>query len=191
MARDLSYGVIVRWATGAIGVAMALYHMWAIAFGTPEAIIFRGTHLAFAVTLTFLVTRWSETTNDEPPSLLDYALLVFAVTPILYLFVNYDYIVNRIYYIDDLTWSDMTLGTILVVLVLAETRRLIGWALPITALVFLAYALLYMRIEPMRLILAVMYSGYSAPLAALAGTLSIFPVAALRASPRRTVTIRK
>jgi TRAP transporter 4TM/12TM fusion protein len=152
MKRDLSHGVIVRWATGAIGVAMALYHMWAIAFGTPEAIIFRGTHLAFALTLTFLVTRRSEARKDELPSLLDYALLVFAVAPILYLFVNYDYVVNRIYYIDDLTWSDMALGTILVVMVLEATRRLIVWALPITALVFLAYALLYMRIEPMRLL---------------------------------------
>jgi TRAP-type uncharacterized transport system fused permease subunit len=35
-----------------------------------------------------------------------------------------------------------------------------------------------------------MYSGYSAPLAALAGTLAIFPVAALRTSSRQTVTIR-
>ena len=92
--------------------------MWAIAFGTPEAIIFRGTHLAFALTLTFLVTRRSEARKDEPPSLLDYALLVLAVAPVVYLFVNYDYVVNRIYYIDDLTWSDMALGTILVVMVL-------------------------------------------------------------------------
>jgi TRAP transporter 4TM/12TM fusion protein len=152
MTLDLSHGTIVRWATATIGVAMALYHMWAIAFGTPEAIIFRGTHLAFALTLTFLVTRRSEARKDEPPSLLDYALLVLAVAPILYLFVNYDYVVNRIYYIDDLTFSDMALGTILVVMVLEATRRLIGWALPLTALVFLAYGLLYMHIEPMRLL---------------------------------------
>jgi TRAP transporter 4TM/12TM fusion protein len=42
---------------------------------------------------------------------------------------------------------------------------------------------------PILIILTVMYSGYSAPLAALAGTLACFPVAALRASTRGNVTI--
>jgi TRAP transporter 4TM/12TM fusion protein len=42
---------------------------------------------------------------------------------------------------------------------------------------------------PVLTILAVMYSGYSAPLAALMGTLACFPVAALRKSTRGAVTI--
>jgi TRAP transporter 4TM/12TM fusion protein len=42
---------------------------------------------------------------------------------------------------------------------------------------------------PVVIILAVMYSGYSAPLAALAGTLACFPVAALRRSTRGSVTL--
>lgn len=43
---------------------------------------------------------------------------------------------------------------------------------------------------PVLTILAVMYGGYSAPLAALAGTLACFPVAALRASTRSNVTVK-
>jgi len=42
---------------------------------------------------------------------------------------------------------------------------------------------------PVLTILAVMYSGYSAPLAALAGTLACFPVAFLRASTRGNVRL--
>ena len=42
---------------------------------------------------------------------------------------------------------------------------------------------------PVLTILGVMYAGYSAPLAALAGTLACFPVAALRASTRGHVTV--
>ena len=42
---------------------------------------------------------------------------------------------------------------------------------------------------PVALILAVMYSGYSAPMAALVGTLSCFPVAALRQHTRGNVTL--
>ena len=48
MRVDFSHGGIVRLLAGLVGVAMALYHMWAIVAGAPEAIIFRGTHLLFA-----------------------------------------------------------------------------------------------------------------------------------------------
>jgi TRAP transporter 4TM/12TM fusion protein len=159
-----THGGMVRLAAAAIGVAMALYHMWIIVTGTPEAIIFRGTHLLFALVLTFLIFRRAtgkvdplpaETGSaviEDPPTLFDYACLVLAAAPIVYLFVNYDYVVNRIYYVDDLTWTDMILGTVLVVMIMEATRRLIGWALPITAIVFLAYGLLYARVEPMRLL---------------------------------------
>jgi TRAP transporter 4TM/12TM fusion protein len=43
---------------------------------------------------------------------------------------------------------------------------------------------------PVLVILVVIYAGYSAPLAALAGTAACFPVAALRKSSRGTVTFR-
>jgi TRAP transporter 4TM/12TM fusion protein len=42
---------------------------------------------------------------------------------------------------------------------------------------------------PIIIILVVMYSGYSAPMAALAGTLACFPVALLRRSTRQYVTL--
>ncbi len=148
---DLSYGGIVRLLTTVIAVAMVLYHTWAIAFGTPEAVWFRGTHLMFAMTLLFIMHR----RNGSPegvPSVLDWLLLVLSVTPILYLFVNYDYVVNRIFYVDDLTTADMVMGTIMTVMVLEATRRVIGWALPITAIVFLAYGLVVARLEPMRML---------------------------------------
>ncbi len=36
---------------------MVIYHIWAIAFGSPEAVQFRGTHLLFAMVLVFLIYR--------------------------------------------------------------------------------------------------------------------------------------
>ncbi len=184
-----THGGLVRLAAGSIGVAMALYHMWVIVTGTPEAIIFRGTHLLFALVLTFLIFRRatgkvdplpSETGGaaiDDPPTLFDYACLVLAAAPVLYLFVNYDYVVNRIYYVDDLTWTDMALGTILIVMIMEATRRLIGWALPLTAIVFLAYGLLYAKVEPMRLLdqLFMTTEGiFGAPLGVSAAYVMIF-----------------
>ncbi len=152
MKLDLSYGGIVRYVAGAIGIAMSLYHMWAIAFGTPEAILFRGTHLLFAIVLVFLLHRARASQAGQPPGLADYALLVAGAAPIVYLFINYEYVVTRIYYIDDLTPADMVLGVVLTAVIIEATRRLIGWALPLTALIFLAYGLLIAELEPMRLL---------------------------------------
>jgi TRAP transporter 4TM/12TM fusion protein len=151
MKIDRSYGGLVRLAIIIVAVAMALYHMWAIAFGSPEAFYFRGTHLMFAMVLVFLIHRGSGAIEGTP-SALDYLLLVLSVTPIVYLFVNYEYFVTRIFYIDDLTPTDMIMGVIMTVMVMEGTRRVIGWSLPITAIIFLIYGLFVAKLEPMRMI---------------------------------------
>ncbi len=148
---DWSYSGVVRLVTALLGVAMVLYHMWAIGFGSPEAVWFRGTHLLFALALTFLMYRLSGNPEGNP-RLLDYGLLALAVMPILYLFYNYDYVVNRIFYVDDLYLSDKIMGCIMIVMLLEATRRVLGWALPITAAVFLAYGLLIAQLEPQRML---------------------------------------
>ena len=52
---ELSHAGIIRLAVTMVGVAMVLYHGWVIVAGSPEAIIFRGTHLMFALVLAFLI----------------------------------------------------------------------------------------------------------------------------------------
>jgi len=46
-----------------VAVAMSLYHMYVAAFGPPEAIIFRGTHLIFALILVFLLYPYKPNGN--------------------------------------------------------------------------------------------------------------------------------
>jgi TRAP transporter 4TM/12TM fusion protein len=177
-----SHAGVFHAAVIVVSVAMALFHMWAIAFGSPEAIPFRGTHLLFAIVLVFLLYRFRSATEEQAlaatageqvasapreqvasapreqvasartPTLVDYALVIVGVAPIIYLFVNYEYVVTRIFYVDDLTPMDMTMGMLMTVVVLEATRRVIGWALPITAIIFLVYGLLIAQLEPMRLI---------------------------------------
>jgi TRAP transporter 4TM/12TM fusion protein len=151
MKLDFSYGGVVRMATTLISVAMVIFHVWAIVNGAPEAIVFRGTHLLFAMTLLFLIYR-SSGKADGTPSVLDLLLLVLAIAPIIYLFANYEYVINRIFYVDDLTTADMIMGTIMTVMVLEAARRVIGLALPITAVVFMVYGLLIAKLDPMRLL---------------------------------------
>lgn len=152
MKFEITHAGFVRLAIGVLGVSMSLYHMWHIWAGAPEAIIFRGMHLFFALSLAFLVFRRTSGQAGQTPTVLDYACLVLSTVPVLYLFVEYDYVINRIYYVDDLTTLDMVLGTVLVVMILEATRRALGAALPITAIVFLAYGLLVAQVEPMRML---------------------------------------
>ena len=148
----MTHAGLARAAAAAIGVVMALYHMWIIATGSPEAMIFRGTHLIFAMVLTFLVFNSRRDEEGKGPALIDYIFAAASAVAILYLFVNYKYVINRIYYIDDLEPSDMVMAVVLMVLIIEATRRLIGWALPITAMVFLGHALFIAQVEPMRLL---------------------------------------
>jgi len=59
---------------------------------------------------------------------------------VLHIFLNYQYYTNRIIYIDELTLQDKFWAVAAILVVLEGTRRVLGWALPITVIVFLAYA---------------------------------------------------
>jgi len=129
----------LRWLVSAIAVAMSLYHMYVAGFGPPEAMIFRGTHLIFALTLVFLLYPFRP---DGPLGwrVLDVALLLAGWAIVLHIFFNYESFTNRIIYIDELTFWDRFWGVVAILVVLEGTRRMLGWALPLTALAFLVYA---------------------------------------------------
>jgi TRAP transporter 4TM/12TM fusion protein len=149
---DLSYGPVIRHAVTAIAVAMCLYHVWVIVAGQPEAIIFRGTHLLFALVLVFLLYGTTAGMQRPIPNAFDYAWLTLGVASLLHLFINYDYVVTRIYYIDEMTLADMIFGTILLVVVTEATRRCVDVSLPVTSLVFVLYGLFIAKLEPMRIL---------------------------------------
>jgi TRAP transporter 4TM/12TM fusion protein len=122
-----------------IAIAMSLYHMHAAAFGPPEALVFRGTHLLFAVTLVFLL--YPTRVGGGPAwRALDALLMLAGWGIVLHIFLNYEYYTNRIIYIDELTLQDRFWAVAAILVVLEGTRRVLGWALPLTAIAFLAYA---------------------------------------------------
>ena len=129
-----------RRVTTAVAIGMSAFHLWVAFFGPPDAFVFRGAHLAFALALAFLL-RPGRNGDAERPGWLDLVLVLAAVAAALYPGANLDHVLNRIYYVDDPLPADFVFGGALIVLVLEATRRATGWALPITAIVFLAYAL--------------------------------------------------
>ena len=130
---------VLRVAVALIAVAMSLYHMYVAASGPPEAMIFRGTHLLFAVTLVYLLYPFRSTASARW-RVLDFALLAAGWSAVLHIFLKYEEYTNRIIYIDALTTWDKIWAAAAVIVVLDGTRRVLGWALPLTAICFLAYA---------------------------------------------------
>jgi TRAP transporter 4TM/12TM fusion protein len=137
----------LRVAVTLVAVAMSLYHMYVAAFGPPEAVVFRGTHLLFALTLVFVLYPLRPG-GAAAWRLADLALLAAGWSVVLHIFLNYDYFINRIIYIDDLTLSDRVHAVLAVIVVIEATRRVIGWALPLTALAFLVYAAGFTQVKP-------------------------------------------
>ncbi|HEX5129982.1 MAG TPA: hypothetical protein VFV90_09555, partial [Usitatibacter sp.] len=137
---------LLAWAVTLIAAAMSLYHMYVAAFGPPEAVIFRGTHFLFAITLVFILYPLMPG-RHAAWRIADLVLLVAGWAVVLHIFINYDYFINRIIYIDDLTAWDKFFAVVSVIVVLDGTRRVIGWALPLTALAFLAYAIFFTTVR--------------------------------------------
>ena len=130
----------------AIAMAMSLYHMYVAGFGPPQAMIFRGTHLLFALTLVFLI--YPLVPRGAPGwRVLDALLLALSWGFVLHIFLNFEYYTNRIIYIDDLTVADQFFAVVAVLIVLEATRRVIGWALPVTAIAFLVYAAVFTNVK--------------------------------------------
>lgn len=130
-----------------IAVAMSLYHMYIAGFGPPEAVIFRGTHLMFAMALVFLLYPSHRGSPNPWWRSYDLILLVLGLGGVLHIFFNYEAFINRFIYIDDLTTGDIFWGVLTVLIVLEATRRIIGWALPLTAIVFVGYAAIFTNVK--------------------------------------------
>ena len=123
-----------------VAITMSLYHMYVSLVGPPETYFFRGTHLLFALALVFML--YPSARGGRAGHTLDSLLLAASVAIVAYIFINHEYVIFRIIYIDELTLTDKVFAVVAVVTVLEATRRVIGWALPLTALIFLVYALL-------------------------------------------------
>ncbi len=148
--REIIVGLCVAWS---------VYQLW-IAQNPIDSFIARSWHLAFALALVFLAfpaynqhqpprfIRWfrklwpgfgTHKSNRDHIPWIDVVLAVVAAGAALYIWADNDGIISR----QGLPETrDVWFGVILIVLLLEATRRALGAALSILALVFIAYLFL-------------------------------------------------
>src|SRR5262245_10544406 len=163
---------IAKTTIALVAVSMSLYHLYVAFTGAPQAFFFRGAHLLFAMTLVFLIYPSLVRRSNAPEehllrddaggvigakaesgaSWLDWLCIAAAVVTIGYIWIEHERLITRFVYVEELETIELVLGVIFTVLVLDATRRVIGWALPVTAIIFVVYAFLIARVRPEQVI---------------------------------------
>ncbi|MGZ8229507.1 MAG: TRAP transporter permease [Burkholderiales bacterium] len=152
-----------------VAVSMSLYHLTVAFIGAPQQFFFRSTHLLFALILVFLMyptfrgtaAGAQEHVKDDAAgyapsqahaSWIDLLFIIGACVTIGYIWFNHDHLLSRFVFVDDPTTAELVLGTIFTLIVLEATRRVIGLALPVTAILFLLYAFFIAKTRPEQII---------------------------------------
>ncbi|HXW07203.1 MAG TPA: TRAP transporter permease [Vicinamibacterales bacterium] len=123
-----------------VGVAMSGFHLYIAWYGPPDAIVLRSVHVAFALVLAFLTLPGGRRGRLDEPGRVEAVLVAMSLVACGYLVVEREYVTERMIYVDALSGVDWVLSVLAVLLVLEATRRAVGLTLPLTALAFLAYA---------------------------------------------------
>jgi TRAP transporter 4TM/12TM fusion protein len=123
--------------TGAIAVLLALFQLYTAYAGAFPDLIQRSVHIGLAMVLGFMMYSATDRSPKERISFLDLILVILGAVVCTYAAVNYDRIVmnpgisNRV---------DLIFGIIATLLVLEMTRRILGWILPLIAVLTVVYA---------------------------------------------------
>ena len=144
----MTYVRATRLLVAVLGTAFTVYHLYVAFVGVPEPLIFRGTHLMWMLVLTFLVYTGFAGHKNEPPGVLDWLFVAASIASIGYIFYEYEYFITRFATVDDLRLADWVLGITLIVCILEGARRVLGAALSLTAIAFIAYGLIFTSLTP-------------------------------------------
>ncbi|MEO0679535.1 MAG: TRAP transporter permease [Pseudomonadota bacterium] len=135
----------------AISVALALFHLYAAAFGAPEGRSFRSTHLTVMLVLAIFMKplfRESMTSpvrrGDAGDALRSAGLAIDLALVLAVIFVQvwtiWDINAFHMRY-GEKEVNDLLIGGLLIAIVLEATRRVVGWAMVIITAFFITHAL--------------------------------------------------
>jgi TRAP transporter 4TM/12TM fusion protein len=135
-----------------LSVALALFHLYVAAFGTPETRSFRSTHLTVMLVLAVLLNPLGRKSYRDAlviPGdadngkriggfLFDLALVAVGIGIQIYTLWDVDEFMMRE---GELTQTDVYVGAAMLLLVMEVTRRAVGWPMVAVTLFFAGHAL--------------------------------------------------
>lgn len=122
--------------------AFALFHLYTAAFGVFQSIIQRSIHVGGGVTLFLLLSIEKRLSGKGKKNLfavaLEWIMVLYVIFAVVYLVLSFDRIMDPLF---EITKLDIVIGLIFTAIVMEVTRRLMGLAIPMLALLFILYAL--------------------------------------------------
>ncbi len=136
------------WIVAGLLMALSLFHYYTAGFGLLRETTHRGIHMAFVLGLIFLVFAATRKQNATTPvastlrpfgiPLWDWALALAAAVSSLYVPWIFE---DLAFFVGNPRPFDVIMGTLLIMVLLEATRRAVGAALPIIAIVLMIYAI--------------------------------------------------
>lgn len=123
-------------------VGMSLFHLYTAGTIVFQPMVQRPIHLGLALILVFLLYPWRKRSQHNKIPLTDVFLILGSIVVNVYLIINWTMASDRVTMSGAMPgFLDLLFGAITIFLVIEATRRVIGWALPIVALIFLLYGM--------------------------------------------------
>lgn len=136
------------WIVSILLVSLSIFHYYTAGFGLLRESTHRGVHLAFVLSLIFLMFGFNKRAYKREPKstwlspggipLFDWLIALALALTVLYIPYIFEELAFKVGNPDKV---DVFMGTILIVGLLEGTRRAMGWPLPIIAIVFMIYAM--------------------------------------------------
>jgi TRAP transporter 4TM/12TM fusion protein len=149
--KRLTLANAIYFTCAVIAIALAVFHLYVAAFGTPEGRSFRSVHLTGMLVLAvfmyplFRPNAFAPITRGEPGDALrwlgfglDIALIGFII--FVQVWTLYD--INAFHMrLGEKEFTDIVIGGLFILVILEATRRAVGWAMVIITAFFLFHAL--------------------------------------------------
>lgn len=120
-------------------VCVGIFHMYTACTGSFEAYLQRTIHLMLILPLAYLLYPVNRRAPFKTIPWYDWGLALLSMLPGLYGIFFYDDIISRIQQVDIPTLAQVLMGSLLVLMLLEGTRRVVGLPLAIIAVLFAAY----------------------------------------------------
>src|SRR5699024_9366419 len=124
-----------------LAIYMSLFHLYTALFGVFESILQRSAHLGFALILVYAIYKPYKKAKGEKVPIYDWILMIVSAATYVYFVINAQDISSRMTYIEDLTRLQMAIGVIGTLVLIEATRRVVGNALVVIIVIFVAYGL--------------------------------------------------
>ncbi|GAA4842952.1 TRAP transporter permease [Paenibacillus vulneris] len=122
-----------------IAIAWSVFQLYTASFGSFPSVTQRAIHVGFALALTFSLFNAKKEHTSTLSKVYNYALAVLGLIPGFYIAFSSERLNSRIPYVDDITALDWIIGVLTVLLLLEASRRTVGYAMTLLAVMFLLY----------------------------------------------------